>query len=542
MMASRKLVTLGYVLVFWGIVPGTLAGLAAWGQRLYGHLLRLPGSSMAGIGLAATSGFMLALSIVQFTRASGGLPVSAFPPSGLIRAGVFGIWRHPIYLFYGLFVGGVGLAVWPAGSLLAALPVLATATALYARREESTLETRFGPAYEGHRRQTAIVVPRLIHVLRWAAAALFRVIYRFEVTGRENARLEPPFFVVAAHRNFLDPLFVLAAVNRPVHFVTTFEMFRKPAARFVFSKLLGLPKRRCGPDLRHALGVRRRLRESCIIGIFPEAERSWTGAMIGFKPEALKLLRSRPGIPILPVRLDGTYDAWPRWAAWPRRARVSATIGRAVFPAGGESMGALASRLAALIEPRSGGPSRPRPISARGIESLIYRCPECLAFDAIRSGQGSGLRCTRCQARFALLSDLRVVDPDGSGRGSLEDLSRRIRTASISAGPAFVTGSGAGPAAGQLAVEKGGRLESLGVGRMGLTPEEVIFDAPGGVARIGLGTIRAVNVEGSRRLQIFGGEPPGLLQFTPRGPSALKWQHLIVEAVRRRTGTSPSTA
>jgi len=541
-MTSRKLVTLAYVLVFWGAIPGALAGLAAWGQRLFGHLLRLPGLSVAGIGLATVAGAMLALSIVQFTRASRGLPVSAFPPSGLIRAGAFGIWRHPIYLFYGLFVGGVGLAVWPAGSLLTALPVLATATALYARREESTLGTRFGPAYEGHRRQTAIVVPRLIHFLRWAAVALFRVIYRFEVTGRENARIEPPFFVVAAHRNFLDPLFVLAAVNRPVHFVTTFEMFRKPAARFVFSKLLGLPKRRYGPDFRHALDVRRRLRESCIIGIFPEAERSWTGTMIGFKPEALKLLRSRPGVPILPVRLDGTYEAWPRWAAWPRRARVSATIGRAVFPAGGESTGALASRLAALIEPRSGGPSRPRPISARGIESLVYRCPECLAFDAIRSGRGSGFRCARCQARFALLSDLSVVDPDGSSRGSLEDLSRRIRMTSVSAGPAFVTGSGAGPAAGELAVEKGDRLESLGAGRMELTPKEVIFGAPCGVTRIGLGTIRAVNVEGARRLQIYGGEPPGMFQFTPRGQSALKWQHLIVEAVRRRMGTSPSTA
>ncbi len=205
-------------------------------------------------------------------------------------------------------------------------------------------------------------------------------------------------------------------------------------------------------------------------------------------------------------------------------------------------MEALASRLAALIEPRSGGPSRPGPIPARGIESLIYRCPECLAFDAIRSGRGGGFRCSRCQARFVLLSDLSVVEPDGIGRGSLEDLSRRIRMASVSGGPTFVTGSGPGPAAGELAVEKGDRFESSSAGRMELAPEEVVFGAPGGVTRIGLGTIRAVNVEGARRLQIYGGEPPGLFQFTPRGQSALKWQDLIVGAVRRRTGTFPSTA
>lgn len=542
-MAPRRLVTVGYIIVFWGAVPGTLAGIAAWGQRLLGPRLRLPGLSAAGIWLAGASGIMLALSIAQFTRAAGSLPISAFPPAKLIRSGVFGVWRHPIYLFYGLCLSGTGLALWPEGTLAAAFPLLAAATFLYARREEAALERRFGMAYEGHRRQTSIIIPRLIHFLRWAAAALFRGFYRFEVRGRENAGLDPPFFVVSAHRNFLDPVFVLAAVNRPVHFVTTFELFRKPLARFLFTRLLGVPKRRYGPDLRDALEIRRRLRESCIVGIFPEAERSWTGEPIGFKPEALKLLRRRPGIPILPVRLEGTYQAWPRWAPFPRRAKVSASIGKAVFAAGDETMSEFESRLAGLIEPRRSVILRPRPIPVRGIEALLYRCPECLAIDAIRSEKRSVFRCSNCLARFELLSDLAVRKVGGDGGASLGSVSRRIRATLGSS--ATGAGSDLGPgmaAAAELAVEKAGRLESAGAGHIELSEEEVTFEAAGGGARIGLGTIRAVNVEGSRRLQIYGGTPPGLFQFTPRGQSALKWQHLIVNAVRRRMGVSPSTA
>jgi 1-acyl-sn-glycerol-3-phosphate acyltransferase len=539
-MAQKKLVALGYILMFWGALPGILVALAIWGQSLFGPRLNLPKLSAAGILLAAASGIMLVLSITQYTRASGNLPISAFPPHKLIRTGVFGIWRHPIYLFSVFFFSGAGVIFWPAGFILVAFPALALGTLLYAKVEEVALEKRFGRAYDGHRRQTAILVPRLFYIIRSLFAVLSRIFFRFQVSGRENGDLAPPFFVISAHRCYLDPFFISLALKVPVYFITTFEMFRNPTARFIFSRLLALPKKRYGPDVRNALDIRRRLLEECAIGIFPEAERSWTGAMIGFKPEALKLLRMYPDIPILPVRLEGAYAVWPRWALGPRRASVSVSIEKPLFAGRAESSAELEARLSRLIEPRRASDTPLRPIAAGGIEAVIYRCPDCLSFDSIQSGKGRGFRCSNCLARFELFSDFSIQKIGHNVRASLESVSRRIFVGpeNLIAAPApGVTGARA-----ELAVEKRGRLKVIGTGRLNLSARDLTFQSGDPLVQIDLESVRAVVIEGARKLQIYGGRLACLFQFTLVDQSVLKWQYLIVEAVRRRLGFSPSTA
>jgi len=539
-MARKKLVILGYILVFWGALPGILAMLAAWGEHVFGPALHLPNLLPAALVLAGLSGVMLALSIVQYTRASGSLPISAFPPRRLIRSGVFGVWRHPIYLFSVFFFSGLAMIFWPAGSILVVFPSLALGTFIYSRIEEGGLKRRFGSIYDGHRRQTSVLIPRLPHLVRPLFAVLSRLYFRFEVRGRENGALAPPFVIISAHQNYLDPVFISLALNVPVHYITTFEMFRHPASRLIFSRLLSLPMRRYKPDIRNALDIRRRLLEGCVVGVFPEAERSWTGAMIGFKPEVLKLLRMHSGIPILPVRLEGTYTAWPRWARRPRRTKVSVVIEKPVFASRREAPSDLEARLARLVEPRGAPDARPGPVAAAGIENLIYRCPECLSFDAIQSGRGPDFRCSKCLAGFKLLSDS-SIQLSGSGiRTSLASISDRVRV--VSEGPLAGRDSGIFRARAKLSVEKLGRFEAVGAGCLDLSASRLSFESGGEPVRIDLDSIRSVVIEGARKLLVYGGHPVCLYQFTHFDQSALKWQDLVVEAVRSRLGFSPSTA
>lgn len=539
-MAPKKLIILGYILVFWGALPGVLAALALWGQHLLGSWLHLPKLVAAGVIIAATSGIMLALSIVQFTRASGNLPISAFPPQKLIRTGVFGIWRHPIYLFSVFFFSGVGVIFWPAGFMLVAFPVFALGTLLYARTEEAALEKRFGSAYDGHRRQTAILIPRLFYLIRPLVAVLSFVFLRFKVSGRENGDIAPPFFVISAHRCYLDSFFISLALRVPVHYITTFEMFRRPASRCFFSKLLGLPKKRYRPDVRNALDIRRRLLEECAIGIFPEAERSWTGAMIGFKPEVLKLLRIFRDVPILPVRVEGAYAVWPRWAAGPQRSQVSVSVEKPVFAGPGESPADLEARLRRLIEPQRASASPLRPTAAGGIESMIYRCPECLSFDSIQSGKGHGFQCSNCLARFELFSDFSIQKIGRDVRTTLQSVSRRVFV-----GPEELTLAsppGVAGARAELSVEKCGRFKAVGNGRLSLSARDITFQSSAALVRIDLESVRAVVIEGAKKLQVYGGRPVCLFQFKLPDESVLKWQHSVVETVRRRFRFSPSTA
>lgn len=61
----------------------------------------------------------------------------------------------------------------------------------------------------------------------------------------------------------------------------------------------------------------RRLRRAPVIGIFPEGTRSPDGRLQPAKSGVIKLAL-RLDRPILPVALDGFYDAWPRGALLPR--------------------------------------------------------------------------------------------------------------------------------------------------------------------------------------------------------------------------------
>ncbi len=538
-MAGKKIVTLGYILVFWGVLPGVVAALAAWGEGLLGKALALPDVRWAAVSLTAVFGALLAVSIVQFTRAAGGLPISAFPPRRLIRSGLFGVWRHPIYLFAVLFFSAAAMIFWPAGSLVVALPVLTLGTVLYAGMEERGLAARFGPAYEGHRKQTGVVLPRLPRLIRPLTRLLARGFCRFEVAGRENAELEPPYFLVSAHRDYLDPFFVSLALDPPVHFIATFEMFRRPVSRFAMTRLFSIPKRRYRPDLRNALEIRRRLAEGSVIGLFPEAERSWSGGALRFKPEAVKLLLRRPDVPILPVRLEGTYAVWPRWARRPRAGKVKVIFERPSKVEPGEGPTELEARLARLIGPKAEPERRPGPFKAKGIESLIYRCPKCLGFDTVRSGRGAAFGCAACGTQFRLFSDL-SIQWDGDKWESLAGVFWRIREGSADA--AATADPRVLRTEAELSIESLGKLRRVGPGVLSLLSGHLAFESDAGTFRLDLASVRSVLIEGAVKLHVYAGRPAFLYQFLIRGQSALKWQGLVVDRARQVSGAAPSTA
>lgn len=49
--------------------------------------------------------------------------------------------------------------------------------------------------------------------------------------------------------------------------------------------------------------------------------------------------------PVVPIYVDGTYEAMPKGRRWPRRHPVEVHIGSALFPEPGEDHRALTERL-----------------------------------------------------------------------------------------------------------------------------------------------------------------------------------------------------
>ena len=67
--------------------------------------------------------------------------------------------------------------------------------------------------------------------------------------------------------------------------------------------------------------VLRRLGAGNGVIIYIEGERSWDGKL---QPPRLGTVRValKAGVPVVPCRIDGAYDAWPRWDRKIKRERI----------------------------------------------------------------------------------------------------------------------------------------------------------------------------------------------------------------------------
>lgn len=104
-----------------------------------------------GVGLAAWARFALGR--------NWSAAVTLKHSHELIRAGPYARIRHPIYsgVVLGLFGTALVIGEWRA---LVALAVLFASWLIKARKEEALLASEFGPAFQEHRCQTGMFLPR----------------------------------------------------------------------------------------------------------------------------------------------------------------------------------------------------------------------------------------------------------------------------------------------------------------------------------------------------------------------------------------------
>ena len=501
-----------------------------------------PAPLWPGILLLTVSVALLSLSVAQFRRRGGQWPVSALPCRCLVQSGLYAAWRHPIYLFYSLALVGAGLIWRSAGFLLFVMPIFAGAATALALTEERELTRRFGTHYANYKSRTGFVLPRFPHWLRLPAWILFRMFFTYRAIHKECVPAEPPFFVVSTHRDYLDPFFIALALPFPLRYVTTFQMFRKPVSAFIFRKLLCIPKKRHGPDMECLRQTLNAIDGGYAIGVFPEGERSWTGTPYPLRPEALKLLRKHAGVPILPVRVEGSYLAWPRWASIFRHAAVRVVFQEPIRLDPVETMAQCETRLMSAILPEDSAITCTSRRRARGLERVIYRCPVCRAFDSLQSAEGTKLRCGSCGLTLSVTSGCALRLRDGT-EASIQAVYDGIR---IAIDDTRLGSDAEMPLASShqcvLFRQSGTRFRKVGVGSLVLTRDRLIWRGSPASYELPLSVIASVTVESNRMLVIAPGlhgvatdsGAPSQLVF-PR-ESVLKWQDWLSETIRTSVG------
>ncbi|HYX30212.1 MAG TPA: AMP-binding protein [Pyrinomonadaceae bacterium] len=165
-----------------------------------------------------------------------------------------------------------------------------------------------------------------------AQRALYERLLRTKYEGRSNIPYHTNFIVAANHASHLDMGLVKMALDDAGEDLVAlaaadyfFDTKYKRAYMENFTNLV--PMERSGSlrqSLRHA---RAYLDRGYNALIFPEGTRSMSGQMADFKP-VIGYLALAARVGILPIHLQGTYDAFPKGSALLKSRDVSALIGR----------------------------------------------------------------------------------------------------------------------------------------------------------------------------------------------------------------------
>jgi 1-acyl-sn-glycerol-3-phosphate acyltransferase len=156
-------------------------------------------------------------------------------------------------------------------------------------------------------------------------------LYGLRVAGREHWPLDGGGLVCANHQSMFDPPLVGLTCPRRMNYLARDTLFRVPILKQLISFLDAIPIDRSGGGLAGLKETLRRLKAGEFVLIFPEGTRTHDGEVAPLKPGFIAVAR-RSRVPLIPVGLDGAYQAWPRTAWFPRPGRVGVVIGQPISP------------------------------------------------------------------------------------------------------------------------------------------------------------------------------------------------------------------
>lgn len=172
----------------------------------------------------------------------------------------------------------------------------------------------------------------LIKNLSWL---LFTCAFRFRTKGQENIPATP-CILAPNHQSFIDGLLVAAALNNTLMQRTYFYA----KAKHLHNRLLRFLADRnniivmdINTDVRESIQkVAALLQSGRNIMIFPEGTRTRNGALGEFK-KTFAILSKELGVPVVPVAIQGAYEALPAGSILPRPFRtISVQFTPPIFP------------------------------------------------------------------------------------------------------------------------------------------------------------------------------------------------------------------
>lgn len=162
--------------------------------------------------------------------------------------------------------------------------------------------------------------------------SLLVLCYRYTRFGTHNIPRQGGVLLVSNHQSYLDPPIVgICVPGRQFHPLARVGLFKNPLLRAIITGLNAIPIDQERGDTSAIKATIARLEAGGVVCIFPEGSRTYEGRMQPFQRGAAVILK-RSRCPVVPVAIDGAFEAWPRTRRIPRNLfrRIGVEVGKPI--------------------------------------------------------------------------------------------------------------------------------------------------------------------------------------------------------------------
>ena len=166
----------------------------------------------------------------------------------------------------------------------------------------------------------------VVALLRW----FFVVFYRLRIHGRELVPKTGAILIVSNHQSHFDsPILGFIALDRPFKSIARESLFSSRILSFLIIRFGVISIRRGESDTTAIRGAIAELHAGSSVMLFPEGTRTTNGQIGDFKRGVWVLIR-RGNAMVLPIGIEGSFDAWPMGSKPRLRGWIEAAAGEPI--------------------------------------------------------------------------------------------------------------------------------------------------------------------------------------------------------------------
>ncbi len=161
--------------------------------------------------------------------------------------------------------------------------------------------------------------------------AFFRAAYGMEVHHAERAKVVGGAYFASNHASFLDPPLVGTALEEPIYYLARNTLFKPPLFTWLLPRLNTVPVDRDNAELSSLRISMQLVKEGKKMVVFPEGTRTPDGSLQPAQ-RGVGMLVAKTGVPVIPVRIFGSYEAYPRNRKLPRMdGKIHVVFGHPIY-------------------------------------------------------------------------------------------------------------------------------------------------------------------------------------------------------------------